>query len=43
MAPGVPPLVQGNRAEVDDVGQGAIGAGADIRTLVEILSIYDNI
>ena len=28
MAPGVPPLVQGNRAEVDDVGQGAIGAGA---------------
>ena len=43
MAPGVPPLVQGNWAEVDDVGQGAIGAGADIRTLVEILSIYDNI
>ena len=29
VAPGVPPLVQGNWAEVDDVGQGAIGAGAE--------------
>ena len=27
--PCVPPLVQGNWAEVDDVGQGAIGAGAE--------------
>ena len=29
MSPGVPPLVQGNWAEVDDVGQGAIAQCAD--------------
>ena len=37
VSPGVPPLVQGNWAEVDDVGQGAIGAGAEGQVAITLL------